>query len=168
MGKGKDIVITVYGHKDVIDNIAVSLFDKKESKAELYCDALSKVKLEGGSWVYAKVISESAPYPLNAFFPTKFDIILNLDDRAIQKVFREVDSQELAKALKGEREEIREKVFRNMSLRAAQMLKEDIEFMGPIRTSYVKESQEKIVQIIHRLEQTGEIVVPLSKGETVE
>jgi flagellar motor switch protein FliG len=173
MSKGKDIVITVYGHKDEIDNIAVSLFDKPDygysniSNAEVYCSALNKLKLEGESWVLAKIVSENAPYSLDVFYPVNFEIILRLHDRSLQKVFREVDSMDLAKALKVEEETVKEKVFRNMSPRAAQMLKEDMEFMGPIRISDIKESQEKIVQIIHHLEQTGEIIIPTSKGETI-
>jgi flagellar motor switch protein FliG len=89
---------------------------------------------------------------------TFVDIIL-LDDRAIQKVLREVDSQELAKALKGIDSEVQEKIFRNMSSRAAGMLKEDMEYMGPVRRVDVEESQWKIVSIIRHLEETGEIVV---------
>jgi len=177
MGQGKDIVITVYGHKDAIDNIAVSLFDKPESinygynsksNAEVYCSALNKLKLEGESWVLAKVVSENAPYSLDVFYPVKFDMILQLHDRAVEKVLRCVDSMDLARALKGEKETVKEKVFRNMSPRAAQMLKEDMEHMGPLGIMSIKESQERIVQVIHHLEQTGEIIIPTSKGETVE
>jgi flagellar motor switch protein FliG len=82
-----------------------------------------------------------------------------LDDRAIQKVLREVDSQELAKALKSVDTEVQDKIFRNMSKRAAGMLKEDMEYMGPVRLKDVEEAQQKIVSIIRHLEDTGEIVV---------
>ena len=138
MGQGKDIVITVYGHKDEIDNIAVSLFDKPEpdyygykteSNANAYCNTLNKLKLEGESWVHAKVVSENAPYSLNVFYPVKFDMILALHDRSLQKVLREVNSLDLARALKGEKEIVKEKVFCNMSPRAALILKEDMELM---------------------------------------
>jgi len=177
MSRGKDIVITVYGHKDAIDNIAVSLFDKPESdqygykiesNADKYCNALNKLKLEGESWVLAKIVSENALYSLDVFYPANLETILQLHDRSLQRVLREVYAQDLARALKGEKETVKEKVFRNMSPRAAQMLKEDMELMGPVRIIDVKESQEKIVQIIHHLEQTGEIVAPIPKGETVE
>ncbi|MDR2739086.1 MAG: flagellar motor switch protein FliG [Treponema sp.] len=88
-----------------------------------------------------------------------FEDIVMLDDRAIQRVMREVDSQELSKALKSVDTEVQDKIFRNMSKRAAQMLKEDMEFMGPVRLKDVEEAQQKIVSIIRHLEETGEIVV---------
>jgi flagellar motor switch protein FliG len=88
-----------------------------------------------------------------------FEDIVMLDDRAIQKVMREVDSQELAKALKSVDTEVQDKIFRNMSKRAAGMLKEDMEYMGPVRLKDVEEAQQKIVSIIRHLEDTGEIVV---------
>jgi flagellar motor switch protein FliG len=88
-----------------------------------------------------------------------FEDIVMLDDRAIQKVLREVDSQELAKALKSVDTEVQDKIYRNMSKRAAGMLKEDMEYMGPVRLKDVEEAQQKIVSIIRHLEDTGEIVV---------
>ena len=91
-----------------------------------------------------------------------FEDIVMLDDRAIQKVLREVDQQELAKALKAVDTEVQDKIFRNMSKRAASMLKEDMEFMGPVRLKDVEESQQKIVSVIRRLEDSGEIVIARS------
>ncbi|HZK19340.1 MAG TPA: flagellar motor switch protein FliG [Treponemataceae bacterium] len=91
-----------------------------------------------------------------------FEDIVLLDDRAIQKVMREVDTQELAKALKSVEPEVQDKIFRNMSKRAANMLKEDMEFMGPVRLKDVEESQQKIVSTIRHLEDTGDIVIARS------
>jgi flagellar motor switch protein FliG len=88
-----------------------------------------------------------------------FEDIVMLDDRAIQRVMREVDSQDLSKALKSVDTEVQDKIFKNMSKRAAQMLKEDMEFMGPVRLKDVEEAQQKIVAIIRSLEDKGEIVV---------
>ena len=88
-----------------------------------------------------------------------FEDIVMLDDRAIQKVLREVDVSEMAKALKSVDAEVQDKIFRNMSKRAATLLKEDMEYMGPIRMKDVEESQQKIVSIIRKLEEQGEIVV---------
>jgi flagellar motor switch protein FliG len=88
-----------------------------------------------------------------------FEDIVLLDDRAIQKVLREVDTTELAKALKAVDSEVQDKIFRNMSKRAATLLKEDMEYMGPVRLKDVEESQQKIVSIIRKLEEQGEIVV---------
>jgi len=88
-----------------------------------------------------------------------FEDIVLLDDRAIQKVLREVDTSELAKALKSVDSEVQDKIYRNMSKRAATLLKEDMEYMGPIRLKDVEEAQQKIVSIIRKLEEQGEIVV---------
>ncbi|MBQ1591358.1 MAG: flagellar motor switch protein FliG [Treponema sp.] len=94
-----------------------------------------------------------------------FEDIVMLDDRAIQKVLREVDQQELAKALKSVDSEVQDKIFRNMSKRAASMLKEDMEYMGPVRLKDVEESQQKIVSVIRRLEDSGEIVIARSADD---
>jgi flagellar motor switch protein FliG len=91
-----------------------------------------------------------------------FEDIVLLDDRAIQKVLREVDQQELAKALKAVDTEVQDKIFKNMSKRAANMLKEDMEFMGLIRLKDVEEAQQKIVAIIRHLEDNGDIVIARS------
>ncbi|MEM7182587.1 MAG: flagellar motor switch protein FliG [Spirochaetota bacterium] len=91
-----------------------------------------------------------------------FEDIVLLDDRAIQKVMREVDNQELAKALKSVDSEVQEKIFKNMSKRAGQLLREDMDFMGPVRLKDVEDAQQKIVNIIRKLEEAGEIVVARS------
>ncbi len=91
-----------------------------------------------------------------------FEDIVLLDDRAIQKVLREVDTNELAKALKSVDSEVQDKIYRNMSKRAATLLKEDMEYMGPVRLKDVEESQQKIVSIIRKLEEQGEVVVARS------
>ena len=88
-----------------------------------------------------------------------FEDIVLLNDRDIQKVLRETDSPELAKALKGVEAEVQDKVFRNMSKRAATLLKEDMDYMGPVRLKDVEEGQQKIVSIIRKLEEQGEVVV---------
>lgn len=88
-----------------------------------------------------------------------FEDIVLLDDRSIQKVLREVDTQDLAKALKGVDTEVQEKIYRNMSKRAATLLREDMDFMGPIRLRDVEEAQQKIVNIIRKLEEAGDIIV---------
>lgn len=88
-----------------------------------------------------------------------FEDIVLLDDKAIQKTLRELDNQDLAKALKSVDTEVQEKIYRNMSKRAASLLREDMEFMGPVRLKDVEEAQQKIVNIIRKLEEEGEIVV---------
>lgn len=96
-----------------------------------------------------------------------FEDIILLDDGSIQKVLREVDSKELALALKGVGEEVQNRIFKNMSERASTMLKEDMEFMGPVRLRNVEEAQQRIVGIIRRLEEAGEIVVARGGGEEI-
>lgn len=92
-----------------------------------------------------------------------FEDIVQLDDRAVQSVLKEVDARELAVALKGVPAEVQEKVFKNMSERAVNMLKEDMEFMGPVKLRAVEEAQQKVVASIRRLEETGEISI--GRGE---
>lgn len=87
-----------------------------------------------------------------------FSDILYLDDRAIQKMLREVDCQDLAKALKGVNPRIIHKITKNMSKTAADMLLEDMEFMGPIRLVDVEEAQELIITTARKLEEDGEII----------
>lgn len=96
-----------------------------------------------------------------------FEDIVMIDDRSIQRVLREVESQDLGMALKGSSSEVSQKIFSNMSSRAAEMLKEDIEFMGPVRLRDVEEAQQKVVNIIRRLEETGEIVVARGGGDEI-
>ncbi len=88
-----------------------------------------------------------------------FDDVTILDDRAIQQVLKEIDMKELAVALKGANEEVKNKIFENISSRAADNIREDMEFMGPVRVKQVEESQQKIVSVIRRLEESGEIQV---------
>jgi flagellar motor switch protein FliG len=88
-----------------------------------------------------------------------FEDILKLDDRSIQLVLKEVDTKELALALRGASEEVMDKILANLSERGAEMLKEEIEFMPPQRRRAVEEAQGKIVAVVRRLEDAGEIVV---------
>ncbi|MDY6030343.1 MAG: flagellar motor switch protein FliG [Treponemataceae bacterium] len=88
-----------------------------------------------------------------------FEDIVLLDDRAIQRLLREVDTQDLTKALKSVDAEVQDKIYKNMSKRSAAMLKEDMEFMGPVRLKDVEDAQQKIVAAIRRLEDNGEIVI---------
>ncbi|MBP5706955.1 MAG: flagellar motor switch protein FliG [Spirochaetales bacterium] len=88
-----------------------------------------------------------------------FEDIVLLGDKDIQKVLREIDTTEMAKALKGVNSEVQDKIFKNMSKRAASVLKEDMEYMGPVRVKDVEEAQQKIVGIIRRLEDNGDVVI---------
>ena len=94
-----------------------------------------------------------------------FEDVMLLDDRSMQRVLKEIDTKELAMALKGASEELQDKFFRNMSSRASEMIKEDMEYMGPIRLKDVEEVQQRIVDVIRRLEEDGEIIISGRGGE---
>jgi flagellar motor switch protein FliG len=94
-----------------------------------------------------------------------FDDILLLDDRSIQRLMKDVDTKTLAVALKGSSEEIRDRILKNISERAASMIKEEMEYMGPMRVREVDEAQQRIVDVIRDLEEGGEIVIMGGDGE---
>lgn len=96
-----------------------------------------------------------------------FEDIKMLDDRAIQRVLRDVENNDIAIALKGANEEVQNIIFNNLSKRLAAMIKEDMEFMGPVRMKDVEEAQQKIVAIIRKLEDAGEIVVSRGGGDEI-
>ena len=96
-----------------------------------------------------------------------FEDILLLDDRAIQRVLHDVDNNDLAMALKGSNEQVQNAIFNNLSKRLASMIKEDMEFMGPVRMKDVEEAQQKIVNIIRKLEDSAEIVVSRGGGDEI-
>ena len=96
-----------------------------------------------------------------------FEDILSLDNRSIQRFLRDVENNQLAIALKGATEEVQKVIYSNMSKRLAEMIKEDIEFMGPVRLKDVEESQQKIVNVIRKLEDAGEIVISRGGGDEI-
>ncbi len=96
-----------------------------------------------------------------------FEDVLLLDDRAIQRVLRDVDNNDLEIALKGANEQVQTAIFNNLSKRLATMIREDMEFMGPVRMKDVEEAQQKIVNIIRKLEDAGEIVISRGGGDEI-
>ncbi|AGT31536.1 flagellar motor switch protein FliG [Geobacillus genomosp. 3] len=96
-----------------------------------------------------------------------FEDIVTLDNRAIQRVIREVDNSDLMLALKVASDEVKDIVFRNMSTRMAETFKEEMEYMGPVRLRDVEEAQSRIVAVIRRLEETGEIVIARGGGDDI-
>ncbi|HSH35112.1 flagellar motor switch protein FliG [Schnuerera sp.] len=96
-----------------------------------------------------------------------FEDIVSLDNRSIQRVIREIDNAQWAVALKGASEEVKEVIFSNMSKRLVEMIKEDIEFMGPVRIRDIEEAQQSIVNIIRKLEEDGEIITPRGGDEII-
>ena len=94
-----------------------------------------------------------------------FDDIILVDDRGLQKVLRSVESQELAVALKASTDEVKDKIFRNMSQRAAEILKEEMEVSGAVRIKDVTDAQQKITKIVQDMERKGELVISGRGGE---
>ncbi len=96
-----------------------------------------------------------------------FEDIITLDNRSIQRIIREIDNSQWAIALKGASEEVKDIIFTNMSKRLVEMIKEDIEFMGPLRIRDMEDSQQNIVNIIRKLEEDGEIITPRGGDEII-
>ena len=94
-----------------------------------------------------------------------FEDILLLDDRSMQRLMKEVDTKELGLALKGAPENVGEKFFKNMSQRAGEMIRDDMQFMGPVRLKDVEEAQQKIVDVVRKLEDDGEIIISGRGGD---
>ncbi len=94
-----------------------------------------------------------------------FEDILKVNDKGIQAVLKEVDNEELCLALKTASDDLKEKIFTNMSARASELIKEDMEYMGPVRLSDVEAAQQRIVDIVRRLEEAGEIIIS-GRGES--
>jgi flagellar motor switch protein FliG len=94
-----------------------------------------------------------------------FEDIIHVDDKGIQTVLKEVDNEELALALKTASDRLKEKIFSNMSTRAADLIREDMQYMGPVRLSDVEAAQQRIVDIVRRLEDAGEIIISGRGGD---
>lgn len=96
-----------------------------------------------------------------------FEDIVILDNRAIQRVIREVENEDLRLALKAASDEVKEVIFNNMSTRMAETFKEEMEYMGPVRLRDVEEAQQRIVATIRRLDEIGEIVIARGGGDDI-
>jgi len=96
-----------------------------------------------------------------------FEDIVNIDNRSIQRIIRDIENADLQLALKVASEEVREAIFKNMSKRMAETFKEEMEFMGPVRLRDVEEAQTRIVATIRRLEESGEIIIARGGGDDI-
>jgi flagellar motor switch protein FliG len=127
---------------------------------------INSLKLEGDSWVYAKEVPKNTPFNLNLLIPSMFsDLIMSLDNQAVQKVLREVDNRLLAKALTGAADAVRDKVFQSMSERAATMLKEDLECVKSVGRTEIEKCRDEIISVIRHFEDTGVIAIA-RQGDT--
>jgi flagellar motor switch protein FliG len=160
------IVLTLYGTRKTINDFTVTLFDEgrysfHESTVKDYCSNINDLKLKDDNWIYATIVKENQKIKFEKPGSyTDFDILGTLDDLSIQKVLREVNNYELPKALKSAEKKTLKAILKNVSKRAAKMLLEDMAYMGPVRLADVNEARRNIVNIIRRMEDTGEITVP--------
>ncbi len=149
--------------EDVIKKQLVSSFNQKldiTGGAKAVAEVLNHVD-RGTERTILESIEEKEPELAEEVKKLMFvfeDIIL-VEDRSLQRVLKEVDAHDLALALKASGAEIREKIFNNISKRAAETISEEIEYMGPVRLKIVEEAQQKIVNVIRRLDEEGEIVI---------
>lgn len=96
-----------------------------------------------------------------------FEDIVSIDNKSVQRIFREVNNHDIALALKGASDAVTRTVFNNMSKRLADMIKEDIQYMGPVRLKDVEEAQQRIVNVIRTLEDAGEIIISRGGGDEI-
>jgi len=164
MVNGKSIVITAYGHKKVIDKIAVSIFDdfrQGEENAKIYCSNINKLLLRDDEWVNARLITDNVPIHLHNFLPLHFsEMIPMFADKAIQKIMREITNDTWAKAIKDERDEVKNKIYRNMTKNACKMFIDDMELMGAVSFEDARKAQDDIMAVAKHLLYCGEIVSP--------
>jgi hypothetical protein len=151
-------VLLLYGEDDKSTHLSIQNFENT-NVAEEFIRQISSLKLENNFWIDAKIIDEFKKYSIEKEkFP--FENIVLINDLSTQKWMREVDSIEICKAIKGTDIEIQNKIIRNLSKRAAAILLEDMDYMGPIKEKDQKESQQLISSIILRLQEQGEITMP--------
>jgi flagellar motor switch protein FliG len=130
-------------------------------------EIIARLPRETVSVIEGDIASDIDTQALRALGVDAFQIenLMDIDDRSIQLILREVQSDSLILALKGASPELREKIFKNMSQRAAEMLREDLESKGPVRLSEVEAEQKEILKIVRRLADEGQIVLGGAGGE---
>ena len=136
-----------------IDRLAEILNQTDEISSELILNEMEEADMEMAAQIKQRMFV--------------FEDIILVDDRGVQKLLRKVETMELAIALKAASEEVKEKIFKNMSERAGEMLKEEIEDMGPVRMKEVEDSQQNITHIIQEMETKGELIIAGRRGETI-
>jgi flagellar motor switch protein FliG len=146
----KTVVTDVSGG---VDRLAEILNQADEISSELILNEIEETDAELAAEIKQKMFV--------------FEDLVLVDDRGFQKLLRKVETAELAIALKASSEEVKEKVFRNMSERAGEMLKEEMEDMGPVRMKEVTDAQQNITTIIQEMETRGEIIIAGRRGEEI-
>ncbi|MGD9281886.1 MAG: flagellar motor switch protein FliG [Desulfobacterales bacterium] len=136
-----------------IDRLAEILNQTDEISSELILNEMEEADMEMAAQIKQRMFV--------------FEDIILVDDRGVQKLLRKVETMELAIALKAASEEVKEKIFKNMSQRAGEMLKEEIEDMGPVRMKEVEDAQQNITNIIQEMETKGELIIAGRRGDTI-
>ncbi len=136
-----------------VDRLAEILNQTDEISSELILSELEEADMEMASQVKQRMFV--------------FEDIMLVDDRGVQKLLRKVETMELAIALKAASEEVKEKIFKNMSERAGEMLREEIEDMGPVRMKEVTDAQQNITNIIQEMETKGELIIAGRRGDDI-
>ena len=136
-----------------IDRLAEILNQTDEISSELILNEMEEADMEMAAQIKQRMFV--------------FEDIILVDDRGVQKLLRKVETMELAVALKAASEEVKEKIFKNMSQRAGEMLKEEIEDMGPVRMKEVEDAQQNITNIIQEMETKGELIIAGRRGDTI-
>jgi flagellar motor switch protein FliG len=136
-----------------IDRLAEILNQTDEISSELILNELEEADMEMAAQIKQRMFV--------------FEDIILVDDRGVQKLLRKIETMELAIALKAASEEVKEKIYKNMSERAGEMLKEEIEDMGPVRMKEVEDSQQNITNIIQEMETKGELIIAGRRGDTI-
>jgi hypothetical protein len=131
-------------------------------QASGFCKMINTLCPKDDGWIYAKEITLGVEYNLENFIRMNFRILADLDDLAVQKILQVTSNEQIAKALKSADKDVQEKVLKNMSSRAQILLKEDMEYMGPVRLKDAEEAQEYMLNIVKHLRETGHIVLPKS------
>ena len=149
--------------RDIVETFSVQTMHDGRA-ARRIIESINKRKLEAPYWIKAREIDECEEISLCMPKYLTYDDVFLLDDRGLQKIMRECDSSTLAKALKGSTQEQQDAIFRNMSKRAAHMLREDMEYMGPIRTSDCNEAKEHILSVLQYLHDNGEVRITIVNG----
>jgi hypothetical protein len=161
------IVLVQYGKDELITHVSVHLFDYAGwSQANEFCDKINNLVFAGGEWIRANIVRENEIEKLEK--PEKIETLLDLEDKAIQFIIRNIDKQTLAVALKSIDNNILEKIKKNMTKRAAKMLEEDIKYMGPIRIKDVMEAQKEILNVMRCLEETSGISIRKTKEDEIK
>ena len=146
----KTIVLITRENNERITHVAVYLCGNY-SEAGQFCRFMNRLSLEGGEKLVARVAVMNREYPLEKYIPFTFDDIVRIDDRTIQKIMRELDTDTIATALKTAKNEVKDKFFMNMSMRAGAMLREDMEYMDPFTEEEIEDSRQLILDIYHSL-----------------